>query len=176
MDATANETDLIVVGSGAGGLLAAVRAADAGLSVLVVEKAARLGGTSALSGGGIWIPCNHDQAKAGVQDSFEDAYTYVRTCARGLSSDERILAYLESAPRLADYLAEIGVPYRCIPLYADYYQALPGSRPGGRSMDPVDFNAARLGLEALGQIQPSDQLIMGRMSINAFDARILLSK
>lgn len=176
MDTSSSEVDLIVVGSGGGGLLAAIRAADHGLSVLVVEKAAQLGGTTALSGGGIWIPCNHDQPNAGVQDSFEDAFTYVRACARGLSSDERILAYLESAPLMADYLAEIGVPYRCVPLYADYYQSLPGSRPGGRSMDPADYNAAHLGLDALGDIRPSDQLIMGRMSINAFDARTLLAK
>ena len=171
-----NEVDLIVVGSGAGGLLAAVRATDAGLSVLVVEKAAQLGGTSALSGGGIWVPCNHDQTKAGVQDTMEDAFRYVRTCARGLSSDERILAYLETAPEMANYLGKVGVPYRCMPLYADYYPSVPGSRPGGRSMDPVGFNAAKLGVEALGHVRPSGQLIMGRMSINAFDAHTMLAK
>lgn len=171
-----SEVDLVVVGSGAGGLLAAVRAADAGLSVRVVEKAARVGGTSALSGGGIWVPCNHDQANAGVQDTMEDAFRYVRTCARGLSSDDRILAYLESAPELASYLGEIGVRYRCMPLYADYYPHVPGSRPGGRSMDPVGFNAAKLGLEALEQVRPTGQLIMGRMSINAFDAHTMLAK
>ena len=171
-----NEVDLVVVGSGAGGLLAAVRAADAGMSVLVVEKATQLGGTSALSGGGIWIPCNHDQANAGVQDTLEDAFRYVRTCARGLSSDDRILAYLESAPKLATYLGKVGVAYRCMPLYADYYPTLPGARPGGRSMDPVGFNAAKLGLEALEHVRPSGQLIMGRMGINAFDAHTMLAK
>ena len=173
-----NEVDLIVVGSGAAGLLAAVRAADAGLSVLVVEKAAQLGGTSAISGGDIWIPCNHDQAKAGVQDTLEDAYRYVRTCARGLSSDERILAYLETAPAMASYLGQVGVVYRCVPLYSDYYPTLPGARPGGRTMDPVGFNAAKLGLDALKQVQPANpgQLILGRMNINAFDAHTMLSK
>lgn len=173
-----NEADLIVVGSGAGGLLAAVRAADAGLTVLVVEKAAQLGGTSALSGGDIWIPCNHDQAKAGVQDTLEDAFLYVRTCARGLSSDDRILAYLESAPEMARYLDQIGIAFRCVPLYADYYPTLPGARPGGRTMDPIGFNAAKLGLEALEQVRPTNpgQLIMGRMNINAFDAHTMVAK
>lgn len=174
----ANEVDLIVVGTGAGGLLAAVRAADAGLSVLVVEKSALVGGTTALSGGGLWIPCNHDQAKAGVKDNLDDAFRYVHTCARGLASDDRILAYLESAPAMARYLDEVGVHYRCVPLYADYYPTLPGARPGGRTMDPVGFDAAKLGLEALEQMRPTNpgQLIMGRMGINAFDAHTMLSK
>lgn len=177
-NSTLNEVDLVVVGSGAGGLLAAIRAADAGMSVLVVEKAAQLGGTSALSGGGIWIPCNHDQANAGVQDTLEDAFRYVRSCARGLSSDERILAYLESAPEMTRYLEEIGVAYRCMPLYADYYPTVPGARPGGRSMDPVSFNAAKLGLEELGHMRATNpgQLILGRMNIDAFDARTMLAK
>ena len=70
----------------AGALLAAVRAADAGLSMLVVEKTSLVGGTSAISGGGIWIPNNHDQARAGVRDSLEDAFRYVKTCVRGLAS------------------------------------------------------------------------------------------
>lgn len=170
--------DLIVVGSGAGGLLAAVRAADAGLSVLVVEKTPLVGGTSALSGGDIWIPCNPDQCHAGVEDNLDDAFRYVRASAKGLSSDERILAYLETAPKLASYLDEIGVRYRCVPLYADYYPTLPGARPGGRTMDPVGFNAAKLGLEALEHVRPTNpgQLIMGRMNINAFDAHTMLSK
>lgn len=176
--AASNETDLIVVGSGAGALLGAIRAADAGLSVQVIEKTNLIGGTSAISGGGIWIPCNHDQANADVQDSLEDAFGYVRTCARGLSSDERILAYVETAPKMARYLADIGVPYRCMPLYADYYPTLPGARPGGRTMDPRDFSAAKLGLEALEQVRPTNpgQLILGRMGINAFEARTLLAK
>ncbi|TAM33546.1 MAG: FAD-dependent oxidoreductase [Rhodanobacter sp.] len=173
-----NEVDLVVVGSGAGGLLAAIRATDAGMSVLLVEKAAQLGGTSALSGGGIWIPCNHDQARAGVEDTLEDAFRYVRTCARGLSSDDRILAYLESAPAMARYLDKIGVRYRCMPLYADYYPNIPGARPGGRTMDPVSFNAAKLGLEALEHMRPTNpgQLILGRMNIDAFAAHTMLAK
>ncbi|MBU6257048.1 MAG: FAD-binding protein [Burkholderiales bacterium] len=170
--------DLVVVGSGAGALMGAVRAADAGLSVLVVEKSALVGGTSAISGGGIWVPCNDDQARAGVADRIEDAFLYLRTCARGLASDDRVLAYLETARAMAAYLAEIGVPYRCMPLYADYYPTLPGARPGGRTMDPLAFDAARLGLDALGRLRPTNpgQLIFGRMNIDAFDARTMLAK
>ena len=170
--------DVIVIGSGAGALLAAIRAADAGLKPLVVEKMPLLGGTSATSGGGIWIPDNHDMGKAGLRDSIDAAFRYVKASARGMASDDRILAYVETARHMARYLGEIGVPYRCVPTYADYYPTLDGAMPGGRTMDPLDFNAARLGVQDLNLLRPTcpGQLIFGRMHINAFDARSMLAR
>ena len=170
--------DLIVVGSGAGALLAAIAAHDGGLRTLVIEKTNLVGGTSALSGGGIWIPVNDDMAKAGIQDSTDTAFGYVKRCARGLASDRRILAYVETARTLARTLAQIGVPYRCMPRYSDYYPATEGALPGGRTMDPVDFNAGRLGLAGLELLRPTNpgQLILGRMQINAFEARSMLAR
>ncbi|MFG1229967.1 FAD-binding protein [Xanthobacter wiegelii] len=171
------EFDVVVVGSGAGGLLGAIKAADAGLKAIVVEKAALLGGTTAISGGAIWVPCNDDQARAGIKDDLADAFTYVKTCARGLSSDERILAYVETARHLARYLGSIGVAYRCMPLYSDYYPGLPGARPGGRTMDAVDYDAALLGPEQLATMRRANpgQLILGRVAMSAFDAHTILS-
>lgn len=170
--------DVIVIGSGAGALLAAIRAADEGLKPLVVEKMPLLGGTSATSGGGIWIPDNHDMGKAGLRDSMDAAFRYVKASARGMASDDRILAYVETARHMARYLAEIGVPYRCVPTYADYYPTLDGAMPGGRTMDPLDFNAAKLGVQDLNLLRPTcpGQLIFGRMHINAFDARSMLAR
>jgi 3-oxosteroid 1-dehydrogenase len=170
--------DVIVVGSGAGALLAALRAADAGLKPLVIEKTGLVGGTSAISGGGIWIPCNDDMPKAGLSDSIESAYRYVKACAKGLASDDRVLAYVETAPQMVRYLKEMGVPYRCMPHYSDYYPGMDGALPGGRTMDPVDFDAAKLGVEALDQVRPTNpgQLIFGRMHINAFEARVMLAR
>ena len=170
--------DVIVVGSGAGALLAAICASDEGLKALVLEKTALAGGTSALSGGGIWIPDNHDMPKAGLRDSIDVAFGYVKACAKGLASDDRVLAYVETARHMARYLAQIGIPYRCMPHYSDYYPAVEGSLPGGRTMDPVDFNAARLGLEGLNLMRPTNpgQLIFGRMNINAFQARSMLAR
>lgn len=178
MSASENEYDLIVVGSGAGALLGAVKAADEGLKVLVIEKTALVGGTSAISGGGIWIPDNHDMPRAGLRDSLEAAFGYVKTCARGMSSDDRILAYVETARVMARYLEQIGVAYRCVPKYSDYYPTLDGALPGGRTMDPLDFDAARLGVEALGHVRPTNpgQLVFGRMHINAFEAHAMLSQ
>jgi ABC-type transport system substrate-binding protein len=98
-----------VVGTGAGALLGAIRAADLGLRTLVIEKTDLVGGTSATSGGAIWVPCNHDMKRVGIDDDLATAFGYVKACARGQASDERILAYLESAPELARYLDGIGV-------------------------------------------------------------------
>ncbi len=173
-----HEFDLIVVGSGAGALLGALRAADLGLQPLIVEKTDLIGGTSATSGGGIWIPCNDDMARAGLNDSIEAAFGYVKACARGLASDERVLAYVETARDLVRYLREIGLHYRCVPKYADYYPGIVGALPGGRTMDPIDFNARKLGVAALETLRPTNpgQLIFGRMQMNAFEARTILAR
>lgn len=173
-----HQYDVIVVGTGAGALMGAIRAADEGLKTLVIEKTELVGGTSAISGGGIWIPDNYDMPKAGLRDSIDVVFNYVKRCAKGLASDDRILAYVETARQMALYLKEIGVPYRCVPLYADYYPHIEGSMPGGRTMDPVDFNAAKLGLKDLELVRPTSpgQLIFGRVNINAFEARSMLAR
>ena len=170
--------DVVVVGSGAGALLTAVRAADEGLTALVVEKADLAGGTSALSGGGIWIPDNHDMARNGLADSVDAAFDYVKACARGLAGDERVLAYVETARQMARYLDRIGVRYLAMPRYSDYYPQVAHSMPGGRTMDPADFDAARLGLDGLALMRDGNpgQKLFGRVSINAFEARTLVAR
>jgi 3-oxosteroid 1-dehydrogenase len=172
------EYDLIVVGSGAGALLGAIRAQEQGLRTLVVEKADLFGGTSALSGGGIWIPLNYDQPRAGIKDDLETAFSYMKRCVRGMASDDRVLAYVETASKMAEYLRQIGIPYRAMAKYADYYPHIEGSKPGGRTMDPMDFNAAKLGLEALETMRPGPpgNQLFGRMSISAFEAHSMLSR
>lgn len=125
------EYDLIVVGSGAGALLGAIRGQEQGLKTLVVEKTDLFGGTSALSGGGIWIPVNYDQKNAGVKDDLETAFSYMKRCVRGMATDDRVLAYVETANKMAEYLRQIGIPYRAMAKYADYYPHIEGSKPGG---------------------------------------------
>lgn len=159
-------------------MLAAIRAADEGLKVLMVEKTDVVGGTSATSGGGIWVPDNHDMRRVGLSDSIDAAFTYVKACANGMATDDRILAYVETARYMAKYLDKIGVRYRSMPKYSDYYPEKPGALPGGRTMDPVTFNAARLGMQGLDMLRPTNpgQLIMGRMNISAFDAHKILGR
>jgi 3-oxosteroid 1-dehydrogenase len=170
--------DVVVVGTGAGALLTAVKAADEGLSVLVVEKTGLVGGTSAVSGGCLWIPANDQLPGLGIEDSIDKAYAYTKACAQGLASDERVLAYVETARQMVRYCAEIGVPLRAVPRYSDYYPHVANSLPGGRTMDPVDFDAARLGLADLALMRDTNpgQKMLGRFHINAFDARVLAAR
>jgi 3-oxosteroid 1-dehydrogenase len=117
-------------------------------------------------------------ARVGFKDSIEAAFTYVKACAKGLASHARILAYVETARDMTRYLDKIGVHYRSMPRYADYYPDMDGALAGGRTMDPIDFNARRLGAADLEQLRPTNpgQLIFGRMQINAFEARTILAR
>lgn len=87
--------DVLVIGSGAGGMTAALRAHDLGLNALVIEKSAQYGGTSAVSGGGIWIPNNHRIRALGGSDSAEEAIAYIKSVTHGEIDDGRIEAYIE---------------------------------------------------------------------------------
>ncbi|WP_322047585.1 FAD-dependent oxidoreductase [Paraburkholderia sp. J67] len=170
--------DVVIVGSGAGGLLAACRAADQGLSVVVIEKSGEYGGTSAVSGGGIWVPCNHHIAEAGGQDTREAARTYLDACTEGASTPARLDAYLDTAPEMLRYLeARTPVRYQSLPRYADYFQDRPGALPGYRALDPLPFDGARLGKEFARLRAPSPgTLIGGRVAVTSKEAHTLLSK
>ena len=86
-----HEVDLLVVGSGGGGMTAALAAHDCGLSALIVEKGKRYGGSTGISGGGIWIPLNYGQKTAGIKDDLETAFGYMKRCVRGMATDDRVL-------------------------------------------------------------------------------------
>jgi len=150
------EVDVVVVGSGAGGLLAALVAAKNHAEVLVVEKDRRWGGTSATSGGGIWIP-GSDQAKAaGFKDNLEDAFTYLRALSSDNVPDELIRAYVnEAAPMLRWVTANTEVRYTAQP-YPDYHAENPGgSAAGYRTHLPDMFDGGLLGADLKTQRMPS---------------------
>lgn len=172
------EFDVIVVGSGAGGMTAALCAAGEGLSAVVLEKSKFYGGTSAVSGGGIWIPCNDDIAKNGGKDSYEDALGYVKLLTEGEVPEARIAAYLKNAPEMVRSLAkQFGVLFRSVKLYPDYYPDKPGGKNGYRSMEPVEFNAALLGEQFDHQRPPfAGTQVMGRVSMNQVEAHVLFTK
>ncbi|WP_160288041.1 FAD-dependent oxidoreductase [Pseudomonas knackmussii] len=173
-----HECDVLVVGSGAGGMTAALRARDLGLDVLVVEKSDRYGGTSAVSGGGIWIPCNHRIAALGGSDSPQEAIRYIRTVTQGVVDDSRIEAYVENGRRMVEYLERNSrVRFEAQPEYADYYPETPGGKPGYRSMDPMPFDARLLGEEFARMRAPSPgTLMMGRIGMTMKEARVLLCR
>ncbi|AYH43590.1 FAD-dependent oxidoreductase [Azoarcus sp. DN11] len=173
-----NQFDVIVVGSGAGALASAVVAADNGLSVLVVEKSDKFGGTSSISGGGIWIPNNHHFAAKGGNDSYDKALEYLNAATGGVVQESRLRAYLDNAPKMIKHLEDRSrVRYAVAEKYPDYYQHLPGSLPGGRTLDPELFDTSVLGdeLPNLRQGAPSN-LLMGRIAWTARQAHKAMAR
>ena len=140
------EVDVLVIGSGAGGLLAALVAAHGGAETLVVEKASLWGGTSATSGGGIWIPASDQAAAAGFADDVENAFKYVRKLSASNVPDANIRAYVENASRMLRWLtANTSLDYQAFP-YPDYHAEEPGGSPTGfRTHMPLPIDGRALG-------------------------------
>lgn len=170
--------DVIVVGSGAGAMASAVFLSDHGLSVLIVEKSDKYGGTSAISGGGIWIPNNHFFARKGGHDSAELALQYLKAAAGGLVDESRLQAYLDNAPKMIETLTRTSrVRYAVAEKYPDYYPHLPGSLAGGRTLDPELFDTSLLEEELDNLRKPSaTTLLMGRIAWTARHAHKAMAR
>jgi 3-oxosteroid 1-dehydrogenase len=170
-------TDLLVVGTGAGGLTAALTAAASGRSVVVCEKAAQWGGTSATSGGFLWIPASSLAAAAGSDDSVEDACTYLRHVVDPGTSDACIRAFVEGGRAMLDWLHEHSeVRYRSIP-YTDYRPDAPGSKLGWRTHDVLPMDGRKLGA-SLDTLRPSAPaaLLFNRIAFTMDDVFPLLHR
>jgi 3-oxosteroid 1-dehydrogenase len=140
------QVDILVIGSGAGGLLSALVARENHADVLVIEKEKLWGGTSATSGAGIWIPAS-DQAKAaGFQDKVDDAYTYVRKLSADNVPDANIKAYVSNAAEMLRWVGKhTEIVYHAFP-YPDYHAENPGGSPTGyRTHMPSPIDGKKLG-------------------------------
>jgi 3-oxosteroid 1-dehydrogenase len=172
--------DAVVVGSGNGALACALCLYELGVrDVLVIEKAAKYGGTSATSGGGVWVPCNRYARAAGAADSFEDARAYLEaTIPAGAVPDELIDTYLREAPNMIDFLHErTRVRYRTLAHYPDYYSAAPGSRPGHRSMEPEPVMRSVLGTESERLVDTHHMMwLMDRVAFTQEEAAVLVGQ
>ena len=159
--------DAIVVGAGAGGLAAACVAAAEGLSTLLLEKSPLVGGTTAVSGGMVWIPANPKMAAAGIADSTEAARTYLERCAPPARDTAAREAFLARGPEAIEYLeARTSLRLRPVLDYPDYYPELPGATLGGRVLEPVDFDAALLGRDfALMRWPLAEFMLFGGMMV-----------
>jgi 3-oxosteroid 1-dehydrogenase len=141
------EVDYLVVGTGIAGLSAAVTAKRNGLDTLIVESMEKWGGTTAISGGGLWMPHNPLMVKAGVEDSVEEALEYMERTIGDVgpwTSRERKLAFLNAVPRYVDTFANEGVKWVRAKDYPDYYPDLPWARVG-RGLEVKPFNVRKLG-------------------------------
>jgi 3-oxosteroid 1-dehydrogenase len=171
------ETDVLIVGSGAGALTAAATATHGGARVLVVEKSDRYGGTSAMSGGGIWIPASENAKRAGAEDSADDAFLYMKTMIGEQVSEKRIRAFVEAAPEMLEFLQQnTHVRYNAIP-YPDYYTEQPGAKRGYRTQSPKVFNGAKIGDDMYEmREQPPGALAQGRYTMSIPEARKFLTQ
>ena len=167
------EFDVVVVGSGGAGMTAALAAAKKGLSVVLVEKAPHYGGSTARSGGGVWIPGNSILKRDGVRDTPEAARTYLRSIVGDVVAPERIDTYVDRGPEVLDFvLANSPLDMEWVVDYADYYPEAPGGRLGGRSVEPKPFDLRQLGSEA-DKLEPGYAKAPANMVVMQSDYRWL---
>jgi 3-oxosteroid 1-dehydrogenase len=150
------EVDVVVVGAGGAGMCAALAAAKRGLDVVLVEKSGYFGGSTARSGGGVWMPGNAALEKAGQvsPDDMAQAKLYLDSIVGDEVPKVRRDTYLDRGPEVLDFIhAQTPLRFQWVPEYADYHPEAPGGRPLGRSCEPVPMDARFLGGE-LDRLHP----------------------
>src|SRR5215213_1197696 len=148
--------DVIVVGAGGAGMTAALAAAQHGLDTVVIEKSAYFGGSTARSGGGVWIPGNRALRDAGQVDAedAQEARRYLDAIVGDVVPKKRRDTFLDRGPEVMDLLLEkTPVRFQWVPEYSDYLPERPGGRPRGRSVEPVPMDGRILGAE-LDRLHP----------------------
>lgn len=169
--------DAVVIGSGASGMTAALTAHFEGLEVLLIEKTGRIGGSTAVSGGAVWLPLNSQSAAAGHPDTFEKVWEYLDHTVGDASAASMKRAYLEMGPKMLDYMTSHGVLTLAARTFSpDYYPDRPGAALGGRALDPVEFDGRRLGRHFKELHDPLKEfLVLGGMMVSLVDVRHLLN-
>jgi succinate dehydrogenase/fumarate reductase flavoprotein subunit len=148
--------DVLIVGSGGGGMAAALTAHASGLDTLVVEKSSYFGGSTALSGGGIWVPGAPAQRRAGYVPDSEGVVEYLRRITDGLVSEARIRQCVESAPQMLEFLERLSGWFEFVwkPGYADYYPELPGGSELGSTINVPPIDLRKLGADEEKLLKP----------------------
>ncbi|MFF3015164.1 FAD-dependent oxidoreductase [Streptomyces sp. NPDC057939] len=166
------EYDVVVAGSGAAGLAAAITARLRGLTVLVVEKTGAYGGSTALSGGAIWVPGNFHLDRAAIADTHDKARAYLDATVGDRVPDARKEAYLAHGPRMVrEFHDRTEVRFMYTPGYPDYFPEEPGGMAQGRSVEPCIVDFRRLG--RLGRTMRRAGLPTYGLTMTSYDFRFL---
>lgn len=176
MSAWDKEVDLLVMGTGAGGMACAVRGHDLGQQVLLIESSDQYGGSTAMSGGVCWVAGNPHMAKHRIEDSDADALAYLKFITKGKVEEGRLAHFLKESKRMVNYLEEhTHVRFDALDKYTDYYPEAPGGRSGGRSMECFPYDGSQLGedFKHLRRPHPQSQ-VLGKFGITARQAHTFL--
>jgi len=163
--------DVVGVGAGGAGMTAALAAAKQGLDTLLIEKSPYFGGSTARSGGGVWIPGNYALKKAGEADDPAESKRYLDSIVGDVVPKVRRDTYIDRGPEVMEFLkANTPVRFKWVPEYADYLPEAPGGRARGRTVEPVPMNAKFLGDE-LDRLHPPYGKAPANMIITQADFR-----
>lgn len=163
--------DLLVVGSGAAGMAAAISAKHRGLDVVIIEKAPVFGGSTAVSGGAIWVPCNPLMLAAGLADSRDAARRYIEKETGNLFNAELVDAFLARGPEAIGFFHDktaLTMSHRAVS--PDYHPTVEGATEGGRALDAHDYDGRRLGRDLYRMRPPIPEFtILGGMPLGRPD-------
>ena len=163
--------DVVVVGAGGAGMTAALAASKHGLDTVLIEKSSYFGGSTARSGGGVWIPNNHALRKAGQDEDPALSRTYLDAIVGDVVPKVRRDTYLDRGPEVLDFVcAHTPVRFTWVPQYSDYHPEAPGGRAAGRSCEPVPMDARFLGAE-LARLHPQYTKAPANMIVTQADFR-----
>jgi len=162
------EVDVIVIGSGAAGFSAALTAAIGGLKVVLLEKAEVFGGTTAISGGAIWVPESRQAKELGLKDSRTQVLAYLEDLIGDDLQREMVEAYLDAAPKMLDLFEKhTHLKFTAREISPDYHHGLKGTVMGGRTMDTAFFDGRLLGKD-FDKLRPplSQFMALGGMMVH----------
>lgn len=174
-----HETDTLIVGSGNGALTAAIATHDlANKQILLIEKSDKFGGTSALSGGGVWVPNNRYAKECGADDSYDEALKYLQqTIPTDIAQPKLIETYLQTAPEMVNFLHDnTRLRYISLEKYPDYFSDIEGAKNGHRSMEPEPINFSELGPDMDNMLEGSVMNVFYKFAVTQVEAQVLMSR